>query len=229
MEDFDNNLFVGLNWCLQPSSDVDALYETFSTSEDYFGRTEIIDLVPGGRDLDLTNDNKEYYVERKAYYHLYKSVQQQMDAFLGGFYEIIPRELVSIFTYKELELLISGLPDFKVADLKATTQYNGYSVNSPQIQWFWEVMETLDRTEKGNLLQFVTGSSKVPVEGFNSLQGMNGPEPFQITRIVTSDPMRLPQGHTCFNQLDLPEYPNKEVLCERLMWAIKETSGFGFA
>lgn len=152
-----------------------------------------------------------------------------MDAFLGGFYEIIPRELVSIFTYKELELLISGLPDFKVADLKASTQYNGYSVNSPQIQWFWEVMETLDRTEKGNLLQFVTGSSKVPVEGFNSLQGMNGPEPFQITRIVTSDPMRLPQGHTCFNQLDLPEYPNKEVLCERLMWAIKETSGFGFA
>jgi len=93
LEDFDNNLYVGLNWCLQPSSDVDALYETFSTSEDYFGRTEIIDLVPGGRDLDLTNDNKEYYVERKAYYHLYKSVQQQMDAFLGGFYEIIPREL----------------------------------------------------------------------------------------------------------------------------------------
>jgi E3 ubiquitin-protein ligase HUWE1 len=90
-------------------------------------------------------------------------------------------------------------------------------------------MEGLDRAEKGNLLQFVTGSSKVPVEGFLHLQGMNGPEPFQITRIVTNDPMRLPAGHTCFNQLDLPEYPTKEVLHERLMWAIKETSGFGFA
>jgi len=41
--------------------------------------------------------------------------------------------------------------------------------------------------------------------------------------------MRLPQGHTCFNQLDLPEYPTKEVLRERLMWAIQETSGFAFA
>ena len=61
------------------------------------------------------------------------------------------------------------------------------------------------------------------------MQGMNGPEPFQITRIVTSDPMRLPQGHTCFNQIDLPEYPSKEILCERMMWAIKETAGFGFA
>lgn len=90
-------------------------------------------------------------------------------------------------------------------------------------------METLDRTEKGNLLQFVTGSSKVPVEGFASLQGMNGPEKFQIQRIVANDAMRLPQGHTCFNQLDLPEYASKEILHERLMWAIKETAGFGFA
>lgn len=114
----------------------------------------------------MTNENKEHYVERKAYFHLYKSVQEQLDAFLDGFYEIIPRDLVSIFTYKELELLISGLPDYSVADLKANTNYNGYNINSPQIQWFWEIMETLDRTEKGNLLQFVTGSSKVPVEGF---------------------------------------------------------------
>lgn len=114
----------------------------------------------------MTNENKEYYVERKTYYILYKSIQEQIDAFLDGFYEIIPRDLISIFTYKELELLISGLPDFKVADLKANTNYNGYTPTSPQILWFWEIMETLDRTEKGNLLQFVTGSSKVPVEGF---------------------------------------------------------------
>lgn len=73
----------------------------------------MIDLVSNGKDIDVTNDNKEFYVERKAYYHLYKSVQQQLDAFLDGFYEIIPKDLISIFTYKELELLISGLPDFK--------------------------------------------------------------------------------------------------------------------
>jgi E3 ubiquitin-protein ligase HUWE1 len=112
LEDFDNSLYTGLNWCLQPSSDVDALYETFSTSVDYFGRTETIDLIPGGRDIDVTNDNKEFYVERKTYHHLYQSVQQQIDCFLDGFYEIIPRDLVAIFTHKELELLISGLPDF---------------------------------------------------------------------------------------------------------------------
>jgi len=69
--------------------------------------------VPGGRDIDVSNDNKHYYVERKAYYQLYMSVQKQVDSFLEGFYEIIPKDLISIFTYKELELLISGMPDFK--------------------------------------------------------------------------------------------------------------------
>jgi E3 ubiquitin-protein ligase HUWE1 len=97
--DFDNSLFNGLNWCLLPTSNVDELYETFSTSFDYFGRTEVVDLVPNGRNIDVTNQNKEYYVERKAYFHLYKSVQQQIDAFLDGFFEIIPRELASIFSY----------------------------------------------------------------------------------------------------------------------------------
>lgn len=178
---------------------MEALYETFSITNDYFGRPEVVDLIPGGRDIDVTSENKEYFVERKAYFHLYKNVQKQMDAFLEGFYELIPRELISVFTFKELELLISGMPDFKIADLKASTNYNGYTAASPQIIWFWEVMETLDRTEKGNFLQFVTGSSKVPIEGFDHLQGMNGPEKFQISKIVTRDPMRLPQGHTCFN------------------------------
>lgn len=163
---------------LQPEVDAEDIQQTFSTQLTYLGKTEEIDLIPGGSDIDVTNETKALYVEKKAYYHLYVGIKKQMDAFLEGFYELIPRELVSLFTYKELELLISGLPDYQIADLKAHTNYNGYNRNSPQIVWFWEIMETLNRTEKGNFLQFVTGSSKVPVEGFALLQGMNGPEPF---------------------------------------------------
>ena len=88
-------------------------------------------MIPNGRNIDLKNENKEYYVERKAYYTLYLSVQKQIDAFIEWFYEIIPRDLISIFTYKELELLISGMPDYKISDLKANTNYNGYTANSP--------------------------------------------------------------------------------------------------
>jgi E3 ubiquitin-protein ligase NEDD4 len=72
LQDIDNNLFTGLNWCLLPSSDVEPLYETFSIDQDYFGKNLTIDIVPGGSEMDLTNENKEYYVERKAYFLLYK-------------------------------------------------------------------------------------------------------------------------------------------------------------
>ena len=43
-----------------------------------------------------------------------------------------------------------------------------------------------------------------------------------------NDEKSLPQGHTCYNQLDLPAYKTKEILVEKMMWAIREAQGFGF-
>ena len=54
-----------------------------------------------------------------------------MDAFLEGFYDVIPKETISIFTYKEIELLISGQPHYEISDLKANTEYKGYNAESP--------------------------------------------------------------------------------------------------
>ena len=77
-----------------------------------FGKPEEIELIEGGKNIPVTNDNKAEYVEKLAYYKLYRSIQKQIDAFLEGFYELIPKDLVGIFNFKELELLISGLPNF---------------------------------------------------------------------------------------------------------------------
>ena len=83
-----------------------------------------------------------------------------------------------------------------VADLKANTRLNGYTMESPQIIWLYEVLESLDKMEKGMFLQFVTGSSKIPLEGFKSIQGMDGITPFMVTRIREKDVMSLPRSHT---------------------------------
>ncbi|TNV74568.1 hypothetical protein FGO68_gene5813 [Halteria grandinella] len=227
LEDFDNAYYNNLKWCLE--NDVSILETTMSLEQDYFGKTEEIELVPNGKNIPLTNENKWDYVEKVSKYRLYGAIQKQIDAFLEGFHELIPKELVSIFNFKELELLISGLPHFDLEDLKANTEFSGYSHSSPQVQWLWEVLEVFESAERAEFLQFVTGSSKVPVEGFKGLIGMRGPQKFTIAKIKTDDIMRLPSGHTCFNQLDLPEYPSKELLHERLLIAIKETKGFGFA
>ncbi|KAL0324965.1 UNVERIFIED_CONTAM: E3 ubiquitin-protein ligase UPL1 [Sesamum radiatum] len=146
-------------------------------------------------------------------------------------YELIPggRNIrVTEEKAPELELLISGLPDIDLDDLRANTEYSGYSAASPAIQWFWEVVQGFSKEDKARLLQFVTGTSKVPLEGFSALQGISGSQKFQIHKAYGS-PDHLPSAHTCFNQLDLPEYPSKQRLEERLLLAIHEANeGFGF-
>jgi len=154
-------------------------------------------------------------------------VKQQITQFLTGFHELIPRELISVFNNRELELLIAGLPDFNFEDLKDNIDYDGYTSESDQIVWFWEIIKSFSPSDLALLLQFVTGSSKIPLDGFKALQGMNGLQNFQIKRLRTRDLQRLPIGHTCFNQLDLPEYPTKEILQERLLFAIQNCVGFG--
>jgi E3 ubiquitin-protein ligase HUWE1 len=75
----------------------------------------------------------------------------------------------------------------------------------------------------------VTGTSKVPLEGFANLIGMGGVQRFSIHRAY-GDSSFLPTAHTCYNQLDLPAYSSQEELQEKLLIAIKEGSeGFGFA
>ncbi|NWR53987.1 HUWE1 ligase, partial [Bucorvus abyssinicus] len=108
------------------------------------------------------------------------AIRKQLAAFLEGFYEIIPKRLISIFTEQELELLISGLPTIDIDDLKANTEYHKYQGNSIQIQWFWRALRSFDQADRAKFLQFVTGTSKVPLQGFAALEGMNGVQKFQI-------------------------------------------------
>lgn len=129
-------------------------------------------------------------------------IEKQLDAFMVGFNEIIPTALVRIFNPKELELMISGLPEVDLQDLRVNTQYEGYSRDSEIILWFWEIMETFDQRTRALFIQFVTGTSRVPPEGFAGLKGINGPSKFTINRDFNQT--HLPKAHTCFNQLDLP-------------------------
>ncbi|XP_020222235.1 E3 ubiquitin-protein ligase UPL1 [Cajanus cajan] len=234
IEAIDPDYFKNLKWMLE--NDIsDVLDLTFSIDADeekliLYERTEVTDyeLIPGGRNIKVTEENKHQYVDLVAEHRLTTAIRPQINSFLEGFNELIPRELISIFNDKELELLISGLPDIDLDDLRANTEYSGYSAASPVIQWFWEVVQGFSKEDKARLLQFVTGTSKVPLEGFSALQGISGSQKFQIHKAYGS-PDHLPSAHTCFNQLDLPEYPSKQHLEERLLLAIHEGSeGFGF-
>ncbi|KAJ0801926.1 putative HECT domain, ubiquitin interacting, UBA-like superfamily, armadillo-like helical [Helianthus annuus] len=234
IEAVDPDYYKNLKWLLE--NDVsDILDLTFSMDADeekhiLYEKTEVTDyeLKPGGRNIRVTEETKHEYVDLVAEHILTNAIRPQINSFLEGFNELIPRDLISIFNDKELELLISGLPEIDFDDLKANTEYTGYTVGSSVVTWFWEVVKAFNKEDMARLLQFVTGTSKVPLEGFKALQGISGPQRFQIHKAYGA-PERLPSAHTCFNQLDLPEYMSKEQLQERLLLAIHEASeGFGF-
>jgi len=124
--------------------------------------------------------------------------------------------------------MISGLPTIDIADLKRNTELVNYIKTDQIIMWLFEVLENFDMSLRTSFLQFVTGTSKVPAEGFKGLNGLNGPQKFTIQKEF--DIKKLPRAHTCFNQLDLPAYSTKEMLIEKLTYAISEgKEGFGIA
>ncbi|KFM28642.1 E3 ubiquitin-protein ligase UPL1 [Auxenochlorella protothecoides] len=196
----------------------DVLDLTFAEETDFFGQKNLV-----------TNENKKEYVNLVARHRMTTAIREQITAFLTGFWDIVPKELISMFNDHELELLISGLPEIDVADLRKNTEYTGYTAASAVVRWFWDVVDGMDKEDLALLVQFVTGTSKVPLDGFAALQGVHGPQKFQIHKAY-GDVERLPTAHTCFNQLDILEYATKEQLRERLMMALHEGSeGFGFA
>jgi hypothetical protein len=229
MEESDPALYKSLLMLLGLNLDESDLHEYyFYYEEEEFGKIVTKELIPDGRTIRVTERNKMDYISSLCQMKMSRNIKTQINHFLQGFHELIPKTQISIFDAKELELLISGLPTIDVEDLRAHTDYHNYTEESPVIQWFWEVMEEFSNEERAEFLQFVTGSSKVPLEGFKALQGMGGVQNFQIHKSFTSSE-RLPTCHTCMNQLDLPEYPDKQTLYKRLKFAVSEgKEGFGF-
>ncbi|KAK7687106.1 hypothetical protein QCA50_009607 [Cerrena zonata] len=227
VEAVDPEYYNSLCWILE--NDPSPLELTFSIEADEFGITKLVELKEGGATIPVTNENKREFVQLSSQYRLYSSIKDQIESLLKGFYEIIPKELIQIFDEKELELLISGTPDIDVDEWRGATEYNGYTSADPVIVWFWRALKSFNREERAKVLSFATGTSRVPLGGFVELQGVQGVQKFSIHRAY-GDTDRLPQAHTCFNQIDLPQYSSYEMLRQQLLLAINEGGeGFGFA
>lgn len=89
----------------------DIIDETFTTTEERFGEMVTIELTPGGADVEVTQDNKKDYVEAVVEYRISKRVKEQFEAFMSGFSELIPQDLITVFDERELELLIGGMSE----------------------------------------------------------------------------------------------------------------------
>ncbi|KAK3906757.1 hypothetical protein C8A05DRAFT_29411 [Staphylotrichum tortipilum] len=225
MEGVDADFHRSLQWMLDNDISGGILEQTFSTEDERFGVMTVEDLIPNGRNIDVTNENKKEYVDLMVKWRIQKRIAEQFDAFKEGFHDLIPIDLINVFDERELELLIGGIAEIDVDDWKKHTDYRGYTESDEVIQFFWQTVRSWDGEQKSRLLQFTTGTSRIPVNGFKDLQGSDGPRRFTIEK--AGEITNLPKAHTCFNRLDLPPYKSLEMLQQKLTMAVEETMGFG--
>ncbi|GJJ78452.1 E3 ubiquitin-protein ligase NEDD4 [Entomortierella parvispora] len=225
LESVDADVHRNLNWLLNDEAGAETLDTTFSTNDERFGEVVTIDLKEGGRDIEVTEENKKEYVELMTEWRITRRVEEQFKAFAEGFHQLIPQELVTVFDERELELLMGGISEIDCDDWKKHTDYRGYTEQDEVVQWFWKCIRSWDSEKKARLLQFTTGTSRIPVNGFKDLQGSDGPRRFTIEK--SGEIGQLPKSHTCFNRIDLPPYKSYDVLVNKLTLAVEETVGFG--
>ncbi|GAA5900461.1 uncharacterized protein JCM6883_002851 [Sporobolomyces salmoneus] len=221
----DRQLWQSLSWMSE--NDITGILDLDFTSQyENFGTLETLELKPGGADIPVTEENKLEYIDLLCEHRLKGRVQAQLDAIKRGLQEIVPLKELKVFDEKELELLIGGVETIDVEDWQRNTEYRGYVAEDQVVSWFWQVVSDWPSEKRARLLQFATGTSRTPVNGFRDLQGSDGPRKFTIEKALVSKGA-LPKSHTCFNRIDLPPYDSLEILQDKLAFALEEgSSGF---
>uniref|UniRef100_A0A7N8YEU8 E3 ubiquitin-protein ligase n=1 Tax=Mastacembelus armatus TaxID=205130 RepID=A0A7N8YEU8_9TELE len=225
LESIDPEFYNSLIWIRDNNIEECGLEMYFSVDMEILGKITSHDLKPDGANVLVTEENKEEYISLMAEWRFSRGVEGQTKAFLDGFNEVVPLQWLQYFDEKELEVMLCGMQEVDLQDWQRNTVYRHYTRNSKQIIWFWQLVKEVDNEVRLRLMQFVTGTCRLPLGGFAELMGSNGPQKFCIEKVGKDT--WLPRSHTCFNRLDLPPYKSFEQLKEKMLFAIEETEGFG--
>ncbi|XP_018119817.1 uncharacterized protein LOC414478 isoform X6 [Xenopus laevis] len=183
-----------------------------------------IELKKGGKDVPVTIHNLEDYVRLVIYWALNEGVSRQLDSFRDGFESVFPLNHLQYFYPEELDQLLCGSRadpwDVKTL-MECCRPDHGYTHDSRAVKFLFEILSSFDKEQQRLFLQFVTGSPRLPVGGFRSLN-----PPLTIVRKTfeaTENPDDfLPSVMTCVNYLKLPDYSSIDVMREKLLMAARE-------
>ncbi|KFO98753.1 E3 ubiquitin-protein ligase TRIP12 [Calypte anna] len=183
-----------------------------------------IELKKGGKDTPVTIHNLEEYLRLVIFWALNEGVARQFDSFRDGFESVFPLSHLQYFYPEELEQLLCGSKtdtwDAKTL-MECCRPDHGYTHDSRAVKYLFEILSSFDSEQQRLFLQFVTGSPRLPVGGFRSLN-----PPLTIVRKTfesTENPDDfLPSVMTCVNYLKLPDYSTIDIMREKLLIAARE-------
>eukprot|EP00756_Hemistasia_phaeocysticola_P057858 Hpha_TRINITY_DN34467_c0_g1::TRINITY_DN34467_c0_g1_i1::g.96256::m.96256/K10587/UBE3A, E6AP; ubiquitin-protein ligase E3 A len=218
-----NNLEKLLSWDeeVEGASVQDTFGVTFMVTHEVFGVQEIVDLKPGGRDIDVTAENRHEYASLMAQYKCSTSIGKNFDEFRRGFLFVCGDQefILKMLRSEELERMIVGSNEIDLSQLKLGSRYEGYKPDDATCKHFWELVDEIkDEQTQRKFLRFCSGTDRVPIHGLASYN-------FTLMR-TGEDSEALPCASTCFYVLKLPDYKDKDKLRRKLMQAIAECTGF---
>merc|ERR1712166_1527556 len=171
----------------------------------------VVNLLPGGVDINVTYDRRMEYVDLLLNYRLHE-FDQQLQAIKRGFGTIVPLRLMPLFTWQESEVLVCGSPEIDIIELKKNTAIQGYSNTDDTIKFFWIVMEEWGHIERSKFIQFAWGRQRLPRPGTWSRK---------MLLSKAGKPSDMPVAHTCFFHVELPPYATLEQARKMLGLTIK--------
>ncbi|XP_044752441.1 E3 ubiquitin-protein ligase UBR5 isoform X3 [Coccinella septempunctata] len=184
-----------------------------------------IELMPGGKDIEVTNSNIYDYVRKYSKYRMIKVQDKALEAIRTGVFDVLPEGALDGLTAEDLRLLLNGVGDINVSVLISYTSFNDESGESSERlvkfkRWLWSIVEKMSHLERQDLVYFWTGSPALPASE-------DGFQPMPSVTIRPADDAHLPTANTCISRLYIPLYSSRTVLRQKLLLAIK-TKNFGF-
>uniref|UniRef100_A0AAX7UW96 E3 ubiquitin-protein ligase n=1 Tax=Astatotilapia calliptera TaxID=8154 RepID=A0AAX7UW96_ASTCA len=194
LESIDPEFYNSLIWIKDNNIEECGLEMFFSVDKEILGEVTTHELKPDGGNILVTEENKEEYIRLVAEWRLSRGVEEQTQAFFEGFNEVLPQQYLQYFDARELEVMLCGMQEIDLVDWQRNAIYRHYARTSKQIMWFWQFVKEMDNEKRMRLLQFVTGTCRLPVGGFADLMGSNGPQKFCIEKVGKEN--WLPRSHT---------------------------------
>ena len=202
------------------------IYYTYQY-ENAEGKIIIDELIPDGENVKVTDI--EDYIEKRINYIVNKS-KFLVNYIQEGLFDFIPKHVLKSINAYELELLICGRPFIDVKEWKENSIYKGkFSKSSTCVKWFWEEIYKLNQENLRRFLQFSTGSSRVPINGFQNLESNRGELAKYCLNSVpyNKNGNNYIRAHTCFNRLDVPQFKKQKEVHDAIQFVLKNITGFG--
>lgn len=224
---YDMELWESIKYLRENVVENDSIWGSFTVCNQ--GKLE--ELKENGSNIPITESNKQEFISLFCKYHLHKIIKNQYNSMILGFYSLLPLEIISIYDPDELELFLCGEEMIDIKDWKLHTKYKGdFDDDHFIIKWFWKIMEKLTKEELEKFLQFCTGSSRVPAEGFQGLTSKNGRIClFCIEPKIGEPTNNFIVAHTCFNKIEMPMYDNIKTMEKYIRIIINNPVCFQFS